>query len=353
MKRIAHILAVGFTITNLSCVYAQSPHPARVVTQNVFEKEIAKTTPIVGILDFNRISAVSSEESGLIIKHYFEEGDSVEKGEPLVEFDTDFIRKDIEITRKEIDQIEIQIEEAEKNVSRLEQLFKSSATSEKSFDEEYFAHKKLLKRKEQLGKELERLNLKLEKSTVRAPFSGIILAKYKELGEWVSNVSPVCEIASKDDVIARVGVSEDLIKYIDIGDMIMVSVNPLGKEFQGSIDSFVPVADLKSKTFWLKIRIPYFEKAIQNMSITALIPSSAKMKITMIRRDALVAFNGQNFIYSVNENAAVIIPVNIVVYDGLYVGVESPLIAVGMPVVIDGNNRLQPGQLVEVIEEKQ
>jgi multidrug efflux pump subunit AcrA (membrane-fusion protein) len=63
----------------LSCVYAQSPHPARVVTQNVFEKEIAKTTPIVGILDFNRISAVSSEESGLIIKHYFEEGDSVEK----------------------------------------------------------------------------------------------------------------------------------------------------------------------------------------------------------------------------------------------------------------------------------
>jgi hypothetical protein len=77
------------------------------------------------------------------------------------------------------------------------------------------------------------------------------------------------------------------------------------------------------------------------------------MKITMIRRDALVAFNGQNFIYSVNENAAVIIPVNIVVYDGLYVGVESPLIAVGVPVVIDGNNRLQPGQLVEVIEEKQ
>ncbi len=353
MKRLACVLVMVWTVLVYINGYAQQPPAAKVAIQDIFEKEIAKTTPIVGILDFNRLASVSSEESGLIVKHHFEEGDMVKQGDPLVEFDTDFIRKDIEISRKELDAIEVQLEEAAKNLDRLDKLFKSAASSEKAFDEQFFSHKKLLKQKERLEKELERFNLKLDKSIVKAPFSGIVLAKYKELGEWVSIDSPICEIASTDDVIARVGVSEDLIKYFVIGGSVTVSIDPLDKEFQGEIDSFVPVADLKSKTFWLKIRIPYFDKAIQNMSLTAQIPSSPKMNIPMVKRDALVTFNGQTFIYSINEGTAAIIPVQVVVYDGEYLGVQGPHLMAGMPVVVDGNDRLQPGQPVQVVEERQ
>ena len=352
MKTLASVFAIGFILLYSMLVAAQPPQAANVITQAVFEKNIAQTTPIVGILDFNKVASVSSEESGLIVKHFFDEGYTISTGEPLVEFDTDFIRKDIEINRKELDAIDVQLEEAAKNLARLDKLFKSSASSEKAFDEQYFSHKKLLKEKERLEKQLERLNLTLAKSTVKAPFSGIVLAKYKELGEWVSIDSPICDIASTDDVIARVAVSEDLIKYLVIGDTVAVSIDPLEKEFEGKLESFVPVADLKSKTFWLKISIPYFEKAIQNMSVTAQIPSSPKMKIHMVKRDALVTFNGQTFVYSINEGTAAIIPVQVVVYDGEYLGVQSPHIATGMPVVIDGNDRLQPGQPVQVVEEK-
>lgn len=324
--------------------------PARVVTENIFKKEIAKTTPIVGIVDFNRIASVSSEVSGLIVEHYFEEGDSIKKGDPLVKFDTDFIKKDIEIAAKRVEEIEVKIEEAQKNVARLEKLYKNAATSEKAFDEQYFLHQSLIKEKEKLLKDIERYKLSLDKSTVKAPFSGIVLARYKELGEWVSIDSAIAEIASIDDVIVRVAISEDLIPYVSVGDSVLINIDPLDKQFEGEIDSFVPVADLKSKTFWLKISIPYFEKAIQNMSVTAHIPTSHKMNILMVKRDALVNFNGQDFVYTIADGKAAIVPVQVVVYNGEYIGIESPAASAGMPVVIDGNERLQPDQPVSVVE---
>ena len=70
----------------------------------------------------------------------------------------------------------------------------------------------------------------------------------------------------------------------------------------------------------------------------------------MIKRDALIKHQGKDFVYTVKDGKATILPVNIVVFSGEYVGVDNPYVVPGMPVVIDGNDRLRPDQAVEIVE---
>ncbi len=141
-------------------------------------------------------------------------------------------------------------------------------------------------------------------------------------------------------------------KYIRPGDEISLKINALEKEFTGAVKNFVPVADMKSKTFQIKVVIPYFEDIIQNMSATVNVPVSDKMKLKMIKRDALVLFQGKDFVYTAEEGKAKILPVNIVAYEGEYIGVDNPYIVPDMLVVTDGNDRLMPDQAVEVVEKE-
>ncbi|QTA91460.1 efflux RND transporter periplasmic adaptor subunit [Desulfonema magnum] len=343
------ILLILFFFNTLA---ASAQPPAKVLMSKVFEKEVAKTNQIVGVVDFDKRSGISSEVSGLIDKQSVVEGTVVKKGDVLVSLNTDFIQKSIEIMKKQIQQVDIKIQNTRKNLKRYEVLFKKDAASEKVYDDLGDSYKELMKEKEIIRKNKEKLDLEIKKSVIRAPFDGLILERYKNEGEWVSPGTPICSLASIGDVFVRVAVSEELVKYIRSGDEISLKINALEKEFTGTVKNFVPVADMKSKTFQIKVVIPYFEDIIQNMSATVNVPVSNKMKLKMIKRDALVLFQGKDFVYTAEEGKAKILPVNIVAYEGEYIGVDNPYIVPGMSVVIDGNDRLRPDQAVEVIEKE-
>lgn len=328
---------------------AQQP-PAKIAVQKVQEGEIAKTIQIVGIVDFNKRSGISSEISGLIQTHHMIEGSTVSKGDVLVRLNTDFIEKSIQIMKLQLEQTNIKIENTQKNLKRYEVLYKEQATSEKAYDDLSDSYRELVKARDIILKNIEKLNLELNKSVIRAPFDGIILERNKNEGEWVSPGSPICTLASINDVFVTVAVPEDLVQYIHIGDPISYKINALGKDVTGNVVTFVPVADIKTKTFQVRISVSYMKELIQNMTVTVTIPASHRMKLKLIKRDALINFQGKDFVYTVKDNVAKIVPINIVAYEGQYIGVDDPHILPGMIVVTDGNDRLRPDQPVQIVE---
>ncbi|CAN2040683.1 Efflux transporter, RND family [Candidatus Magnetomoraceae bacterium gMMP-15] len=329
-------------------VFAQPP--AKVVVMKVTEKEIAKTNQIMGIVDFDKLSGISSEVSGLIDSQNIIEGTLVKKGDILVSLNIDFIKKDIQIMKLQASQTDIKIQNTRKNLKRYETLFKQDAASEKVYDDLTYTYRELRKERAGIQKKIEKLELEIQKSLIKAPFDGLILERYKNEGEWVEPGKSICSLASASDVFVSVAVSENMIKYIKPGKSISLIINAINKEFTGAVKNFVPVADLKTKTFEIKIAIPYFNEVLQNMSATVNVPASHEMKLKMIKRDALIKFQGKDFVYTVKDGQAKILPVNIVAYEGEYIGVDNPYIVVDMPVVIDGNDRLQPDQAVQIVE---
>ena len=345
------LLAIAFLF--FSTVSAFSQPPAKVIVAEVFEKDISKTNQMVGVLDFDKSSGISTEIAGLIEKVFFTEGLQVKKGDVLVTLNSDFIQKNIDISTKEKEEIAIRISNTEKNLKRFEMLYKEEAASEKAYEDLADSLRELQVRNEMTQVKIDKLELEMKKSSIRAPFNGIILQKFKNEGEWVSPGVAVCSLGSTADLIVNVAVSEDLIRYVHPGSDVFISIDAVGKEFKGTIQRITPVADLATKTFQVKTSIPYFKSAIQNMSASVHVPVSDKLKLRMIKRDALVRHQGKDLVYTVKEGKAGVLPINIVVYDGEHLGVDNPYIVPGMPLVVDGNDRLRPDQDVEIIDKNQ
>jgi RND family efflux transporter MFP subunit len=335
----AKIVLIVLTMMLICAVLAiGQPPPAKVVVAKVYEKEIVRTNQMVGIVDFDKQSGISTEVSGLIEQVSIVEGTVVDKGAVLAKLNTDFIRKNIEISVKQVEQVEIQIKTAEKDLKRFATLYKKSATSERNYDDLLGTYRERVKEREIMLINIEKLKLEMRKSTIRAPFRGLILQQFKYEGEWISPEAAICTLASTDDVFVKVAVAESLIRFVKPGDEVTLTIDALENEIRGTIHNFVPVADI------------YFKEILQNMSATVHVPVSHKKKLRMIKRDALIRNQGKDFVYTIKDGKAKILPVNIVGFDGEFVGVDNPYIVPGMPVVIDGNDRLRPDQPVQIVK---
>jgi RND family efflux transporter MFP subunit len=336
-------------LVTMAYATAQQPPPARVAVAPVFEKEVAPTTPLVGVVDFDQSAGISSEISGLMISHRMVEGKVVQKGDLLVQLNTEFIHKDIGVIEQQIAQFDIRIEKGRKNFRRFETLFKEDAASEKDYDDLAFQLRELQIEKQRLQVTLAKKRLELAKSEIRAPFKGLVIERFKEIGEWIAPDDPICRLAAVGQTVISVPVAERLIRYVTSGQAVTVTIAALGREFDGRVRTIAPKVDPKSKTFELKVGIEFTQGLLQNMSASVDVPSGEKKKLKMFKRAALVRFQGKTFIYTVKENKASMIPVAVAAMDGEYVGVDAPKIAPGMPVVVEGNERLQPDQPVQVV----
>jgi len=320
-----------------------------VVVTQVRERELAPTSRLVGAIDFDRISEVSGEVSGLIMRQNAIEGSAVKQGDILVKLNTDLIRKDMDIKQKQRAQANADLEKMARSMKRLEDLLLTNSASRQAYDDARFEHQSLMKRRETVDEEIIRLQIQLEKSTVRAPFDGVVLAKLKEQGEWVNPGTPVARIASTNDLVVKVAISEKLVRFQNSGNPTPVTIHALNSRVEGRILGFIPVADIRSKSATLKIAIPYQREMIRNMSASVEVPSGQKQNLRLLPRDAVVKLNGKNFVYTVTEGKAKILPIKIVARTGVDVAIAEPPVVKGMDLVIDGNDRLRPNQPVEII----
>ena len=109
------------------------------------------------------------------------------------------------------------------------------------------------------------------------------------------------------------------------------------------------MADPRTKNVMLKIRLPQMEIVAENMSATVYVPVSKRKRLKLVPRDALVNFQGKDLIYTVKEGKAAPLPIHIVAFVGEFAALDNKEIPKGMTVVVDGNERLRPGQPVQII----
>ncbi len=348
------ILTTIFFITVLlySPVLAEGPPPANVVVAKVYQEELADNQAIIGILYYERISEVSTEVAGLVESVEVRQGDRVKKGDLLVRLNTEILDREIALTQKRIKQISLRINNTRKNFKRLEKIYSEAGVSEKAYDDALYSYQDAQQEKQVTEESLEKFLIQKKRSQIKAPFDGVILAKNVDSGAWVQQGKQLVSIGSTEDLYVRAPVAEDMLQFITLGDSVSVTINAFDKKVDGKIVNIDPVADIKTKNVFLKINIPDMPLAAQNMSATVYVDASKKRKLSVLSRASIVKFQGKDFIYTVKDNKAAIMPVNIVSFLGDKVGVDNPYIVPGMPVVIEGNERLRPDQPVVITGEK-
>ncbi len=292
--------------------------PAIVVVSEVVSGMVAPQAEFVGTVFFGEVSDVACEVDGKVETLNFEEGQRVKKGAELVSINSDLLLSDLE--------------KAVLDFERAERLYKEGLIPEDEYDARRF--------------EKKRLEILLSKKTIRAPFAGVIVKKHVERGEWLSPGSVVATIAADDITDIIVEVPERLLKFLSPGMEIGISAG--GSELKGNIIAVIPRGDISTRTFPVKIRVANTTSLVEGMEATATLPEGEEAESLIVHRDAVIKVMGDTVVYTVNDSKAAMVPVTVSGYQGMTAGIQGEGLEAGMKVVIKGNERLRPGQDVQV-----
>jgi multidrug efflux pump subunit AcrA (membrane-fusion protein) len=139
--------------------------------------------------------------------------------------------------------------------------------------------------------------------------------------------------------------------YQEPGQEFEVTLPGLGKQITGEFSGWVPFAELRSKSVYMKIALPYEKGMVENMSAEVEIPTAHPQKMLMVPRAALLQNSNAPSVYTIKDGIAMPAPIKILARIGDRIGLESIQLESGMPVVVDGNDRLKPSQPVNIINQ--
>ena len=95
-----------------------------------------------------------------------------------------------------------------------------------------------------------------------------------------------------------------MLQYVQLGEKVEVMINAFDQQIEGIIFGIDPVADLKTKNIFLKVKIAPMPLVAENSQQTVYVPSSGKRRLAVFSRAALIKFQGNDFVYTVKEGKA-------------------------------------------------
>ena len=191
-----------------------------------------------GTIQANEVIQLSMETSGIITRLSFEEGRPIEKGELLLKIN------DSELQAQK-QRASFRLNLAEQREERQSGLLDRGGTSR----DEYEA---TLNEVNVLRSELQLIEAQIDKTELRAPFSGNIGLKYVSEGSYIS---PNAEIASLQDinpVKIDFSVPERYISKVDIGDKINFTVQGVDSTFTGEVYAIEPTINRDTRTLQIR-----------------------------------------------------------------------------------------------------
>lgn len=385
----------------------QGMPPALVEVAEVVQREVRMGRSFVGTVASPQQAVVGSEVSGLVVELLARKGSRVSKGDVLARLRARTLEIQIEAARATLDLRDQELRELE-NGTRPEEIAQArarvgqaravlelsrwkAASALKAHERNSISDIELMEaqlpekgaeqrlaemeaaldlavagpRKERIAQararvataqaDVDRLSDDLDRHAIRAPFDAYVLAERTEVGQWLGVGAPVVELASLREVEVTLPVIEDYISEIRVGRKVKVTFEALeGREFDGTVVAVVPFADVRARTFPVKISVVNEEAGgtpllkVGMMARTSMAVGHKKMSL-LVPLDALVLGGPMGtVVYTVDqEGAARLVPVKTgLPFDGL-IQVEGPL-QPGAKVVVKGNERLFPGQPVRI-----
>jgi membrane fusion protein (multidrug efflux system) len=209
---------------------------------------IVKTAPLAqsieasGTLQSNEEVEVQPEINGRITHLYFKEGTSVRKGDLLVKlYDEDL--------RAQLQKLKLQQELAKTTLERQENLLKINGISQQDVDV-------TRNQVSAFQADMEYTQTQLQKTELRAPFSGKLGLRNVSEGAIVSPATIVTTLQQIDPLKMDFAVAEKYRNSIKNGDQVNFYVAGDNNEYKGSIYAIDPKIDLNTRTVRLRAIVP-------------------------------------------------------------------------------------------------
>ncbi len=376
--------------------------PAPVTTARVEEGAFTKPVRLTGTVEALASTTLSSEVAGYVAEMQVEEGDTIRQGQVLAqiralphrlamqrakamarvdrerlrELKAGTRREDLEVAKANLAKAKVTANMARKSHTRSVSLQQRKIVSDEEFDQAYerleegqteVAVRQAVYERALAGARKEEISAaearaaasradaalaqdRLERTTIRAPFDGVITLKHTEVGAWVAVGDELFDLEKNDKVRVRVDIPEAFYNTIPIGSEVSMTFDSVpNANFVGKVTQKIPRARGRSRAFPVKVELDNLKGQLATgmLARVNLKTPNEGQKSVIVPRDALVPRGPKQILYRVQDKEGTPTAELLEVKPGRYFGEAVEVfgdLRAGERVVVRGNERLRPGQ---------
>jgi membrane fusion protein (multidrug efflux system) len=265
--------------------------PVEAVTVKAEPLQQGLTT--VGTLRADESVVIRPEINGRLVAVHFEEGQRVAKGDKLFSMDAS-------VTAADLREAEANYENARRGNERATDLGARQLLSRSDVDAA----------RAQLGVTQARVAsalAQLEKTTIMAPFSGVIGLREVSVGEVLSPGQALVNLVRLDPMEVDFSLPESALASVAAGQPVRLTVDAYaGETFSGEVLAVEPVIDVNSRSAKVRARVPNPDYRLRPglFARVTLEVGEAGASAIVIPEQALLQEGDTRFVYVVRDGKA-------------------------------------------------
>jgi membrane fusion protein (multidrug efflux system) len=303
---------------------------------SVERRGIASYIETNGVLEAENEVDLVARITGPIVRLAAEEGMSVRRGQLLAQIDDRDVRADLDIARVALDEARLDYERAKKlrderliSTEEYEQVETAFQTAEARY---------------------EGNRILLGYTEIRAPFDGLIVARYVDRAEQVSPNSPLFRISDFDPLLCLIQVPERELRRLAVGQSAYLTVEAWpGERFPAEVLRISPVVDAATGTIKVTLEVAPDPRLRPGMFGRVFLEAERRGSSIVIPKSALSLESLGDTVYVVGNGVAIRRDVELGFREGDFVEVVSGL-AAGEMVVVVGQDGLADGTPIQVLQ---
>lgn len=252
--------------------------PVTVAASHVKKQTWSTQIQATGNLKAENGVKVTPQHNGQVVKIFFDSGDIVHKGEPLVKQDTELDKSNL---AKEIAALKL----AKIKEKREERLVKKGAASRSDLDQ---ARSELAQAKAQVAK----TRTIIKQKTIRAPFTGQMGLDETNVGQYLNQNSTIGYLRQITPLLVNFNVPQQVLPKLAKGNQLKLTTDAYpNKTFKAKLTAIDSQVDTQTRNITIQGTVPNPDNQLYpGMFVNVSVQLPEKQKVITIPQTA-ISFN--------------------------------------------------------------
>lgn len=324
------------------------------ITKGTVEKKINYNA----VVEAQRDVVLTAQSVGEITKHNFDIGKFVSRGSLLAVIDPEARKSSLDKAELALKQAELALELKEKVYERDKKLYDNKSITQEQFEISENSLRQAQLNIEQAQNAFQMAKINYQHCFVRAPFSGVIVEKTSQLGQYVSIGMPIARLVDTNNLQVVVGLtSKDMLIYKKSEKKQADILLPDGTVVPGVIKGVAEAPEKATSLFPIKIKFKSIKDNITHkkvlfpgMHIKVALFAKAYKDVFEIGRSVLKLENQRYYLFVFEDGKS--LKKEVVVLDD---NAENMIVRIAnmetdsFDIVISGQEALKDGMTVELL----
>ncbi len=282
---------------------AAPPPPVRVA--EVERREVTPTAEAIAEIRATRTATLRAEAPGRVTELLKEPGDHVELGDVIARLDGGRTEAALRAANANVGQARARLDQAARQRTRAERLVAAGGAATGSLDDardaERLARAAVRAARAQTGVTRRGLT----DAELRAPFSGTLIHRTVEVGEFVAPGAPLVTIVDATELEANVMLDPRDALDVPVGARAQVTVHArAGETFQARVIRVSEVIDPRTRRLPVELSIEDPSKLLRPGLMGRFVVETGPPRVEQVISDAAVFERfGQQYVYVVGEDS--------------------------------------------------